>query len=170
MTTPLSKVLVLFLLAMAVTACRAGSPDPVKGANPASPVVADARLPTVTVYKSPTCLCCSKWVAHLEAAGFPVEIRERIDVQPIKEEIGVPPAMGSCHTAEVDGYFVEGHVPAEDIKRLLAERPEAEGLALPGMPSGSPGMEHPSGRVSPYTVHLVARDGSVSDYSKRGEP
>jgi hypothetical protein len=101
-------------------------------------------------------------------AGFPVEVRDADNLEPVKSRLGVPYGKGSCHTAEVDGYFVEGHVPAEDIKRLLAERPDVRGLTLPGMPIGSPGMESPDGRVQAYTVEAVARDGSTSDYAHHG--
>lgn len=135
------------------------------GASAAVPAV----LPTVTVHKSPTCGCCTSWVEHLRKAGFPVQVVENEDVNPIKIEVGVPPGRGSCHTALVAGYFVEGHVPVDDILRLLKERPEARGLALPGMPAGSPGMELPSGYVQPYTVQLVARDGSTSAFSHHGQ-
>ena len=88
---------------------------------------------------------------------------------PIKQRVGVPYAKGSCHTAEVGGYFIEGHVPATDVQRLLAERPDARGLAVPGMPAGSPGMELPDGTVHPYTVELVHRDGSTTGYARHGE-
>ncbi|WP_339830237.1 DUF411 domain-containing protein, partial [uncultured Arenimonas sp.] len=82
---------------------------------------------------------------------------------------GIPPAKGSCHTAEVDGYFVEGHVPADDVKRLLRERPEARGLTVPGMPAGSPGMEMPDGRVQPYTVELITPDGKAEPFARHGD-
>jgi len=86
----------------------------------------------------------------------------------VKQRVGIPYGKGACHTAEVDGYFVEGHVPIDDVKRLLRERPDAKGLTVPGMPMGSPGMEVPSGQVQPYAVLLVARDGSTSVYSRHG--
>ena len=105
----------------------------------------------------------------MEKAGFKVEINDTEDMNPIKERVGVPYGKGSCHTAEVGGYFIEGHVPAEDIKRLLAERPVAKGLTVPGMPAGSPGMELPDGRTQPYTVELVANDGTTSAYAKHGD-
>ena len=90
------------------------------------------------------------------------------DLGAIKERVGIPYGMGSCHTAEVDGYFVEGHVPAEDIKRLLHERPDAKGLVVPGMPAGSPGMEVPSGQVDRYEVILVGKDGKTSVFATHG--
>lgn len=125
----------------------------------------------MVVHKSPTCGCCGLWVEHMQQAGFSVEVIETDDLAPIKERLGVPYGKGSCHTAEVDGYVIEGHVPAEDIRRLLAERPKARGLVLPGMPLGSPGMEVPDGRVQPYTVELVAEDGSSSAFRREnGHP
>lgn len=117
--------------------------------------------PSVVVYKSATCGCCRLWAEHLRKAGFAVDARNVDNLDPIKQRVGVPVGRGSCHTAEVAGYFVEGHVPADDIKRLLAERPNAKGLAVPGMPVGSPGMEAPSGEVKPYDVLLVSQDGST---------
>lgn len=125
-----------------------------------------ASLPLVVVHKSPTCGCCTLWVDHLRAAGFPVDVRESDDLEPLKRSLGVPFGKGSCHTAEVAGYYVEGHVPAADIQRLLADRPDARGLVLPGMPLGSPGMETADGTVQRYTVELVGRDGTVSPYAR----
>ena len=98
-------------------------------------------LPIVQVYKSPTCGCCSKWVSHLEANGFTVEATDVNDINLIKSSFGIPPALASCHTAVVGDYLVEGHVPAEDIVQLLKQKPVIKGIAVPGMPIGSPGME-----------------------------
>ena len=123
-------------------------------------------LPVALVHKSATCGCCGLWVDHLKEAGFQVEVRNSEDVMPVKQRLGVPYGKGSCHTAEIAGYFIEGHVPAEDIKRLLAEKPDAKGLVLPGMPMGSPGMEGPEGTARPYTVELVGRDGTTSSFSQ----
>lgn len=117
-------------------------------------------IPLVTVYKSPTCSCCQLWVEHLQASGFRVQVEERDNVMPIKQELGVPAGMGSCHTAQIDGYVIEGHVPAADIQRLLQDRPKALGLAVPGMPVGSPGMEH-GDRRDPYQVLLFTSDDSA---------
>ncbi len=130
---------------------------------------APAALPPLTVYKSPTCGCCVKWVEHMRKAGFTVEVNDVDNVHPIKMRVGVPAGKGSCHTAEVAGYFLEGHVPATDVKRLLTEKPKAKGLAVPGMPAGSPGMEMPNGRVQAYDVELVASDGSTSRFSRHGD-
>ena len=104
---------------------------------------APSSASTVTVYKSPTCGCCVKWVDHLEANGFQVETIDVSNVKAVKESKGVPRELASCHTALVDGYVVEGHVPVADIHRLLEERPKIDGIAVAGMPIGSPGMEGP---------------------------
>lgn len=127
-----------------------------------------AGLPLVEVFKTPACGCCDGWIAHLQHAGFPVRVRELDDLEPVRRQLGVPYAKGSCHTARVDGYVVEGHVPVADIQRLLAERPDARGLVLPGMPAGSPGMETPDGFVQRYTVELVAPDGGTSAWATHG--
>lgn len=103
----------------------------------------DAGAATVVVYKSPTCTCCAKWVDHLESSGFDVEVHDDVDMNSVKAQNGVRPEYASCHTALVDGYVIEGHVPAATIVRLLAERPQVLGLTAPGMPAGSPGMEMP---------------------------
>jgi hypothetical protein len=105
---------------------------------------AAAELPEVHVYKTPTCGCCAKWIDHLRAEGFSVRATDVSDVTPIKTENGLPGQLASCHTAFVGGYLVEGHVPAADVKRLLEERPDVAGLAVPDMPIGSPGMEGPN--------------------------
>jgi hypothetical protein len=118
----------------------------------------------VDVYKSPYCGCCGKWVDHLKAAGFEVHTHEVNDVPGARQRLGMPERLGSCHTAKVAGYVVEGHVPAADIQRLIKEKPKALGLAVPSMPPGSPGMEtaHPV----PYETLLVRQDGSTSVYAK----
>jgi len=111
----------------------------------------------VTVYKTPTCGCCTLWEDHLRAHGFQVDSRQMNDLSPIKEQYGIPHVLGSCHTGVVEGYAVEGHVPADVIRRLLAERPAVQGIAVPGMPMGSPGMEGPFSQ--PYEVYTF-RDGA----------
>lgn len=143
-------------------AARAGEAG---NANTATP----AALPVVLVHKTPTCGCCGAWVEHMRAAGFQVQVEERADLEPVRQRLGVPDGKVSCHTAQVGGYFVEGHVPADDVKRLLAERPRARGLAVPGMPLGSPGMETPDGRVQPYTVERVEPDGTTTTYARHGQ-
>lgn len=120
----------------------------------------------VEVWKSPDCGCCKDWVAHLHANGFAVKTHD-IGNTDARQRLGMPLALGSCHTGAVGGYAFEGHVPAREIKRLLAERPkDVVGLAVPGMPVGSPGMDGPEygGRRDPYDVLLVKRDGSSSVY------
>ena len=109
-------------------------------------------LPKMVVTRDPNCGCCGNWVEHVKAAGFPVEVVEVADVGPLKTKLGVPDALASCHTAEIGGYVLEGHVPAQAIKRLLAERPKVTGLAVAGMPVGSPGMEVPGQAPDAYDV------------------
>lgn len=126
---------------------------------------AASGMPVVDVYKSPTCGCCSKWVDHLKANGFTVRSHDTHDVATHKARLGVPAGYDSCHTAQVNGYLVEGHVPAKEIKRLLKEKPRARGLVVPAMPMGSPGMEE-GGRKEAYEVFLVNRDGSTRTYAQ----
>jgi hypothetical protein len=114
-------------------------------------------LPDVLVHRDPGCGCCGGWAAHLRSAGFPVRVVEARDLGVIKERLRVPAELVSCHTAEVRGYVVEGHVPAGAIQRLLAEKPSAIGLAVPGMPTGSPGME--GGTPETYEVVLFGDQG-----------
>lgn len=113
-----------------------------------------AAPPGIVVHKDPNCGCCSEWAAHLRAAGFAVELRDSSEVNRIKARLGVPFDLASCHTAQVAGYIVEGHVPASEIVRLLSERPVAAGLAVRGMPVGSPGMEVPGQPPDEYDVVL----------------
>ncbi len=124
-----------------------------------------ATAATVEVYKSPTCKCCAKWVDHMRANGFTVNTND-VGNKEARERAGISTALGSCHTALVDGYAIEGHVPAQDIKRLLKERPRATGLAVPGMPHGSPGME--GARSEPYNVLLIDKQGSTTVFSRHG--
>ncbi|MEA1942928.1 MAG: DUF411 domain-containing protein [Pseudomonadota bacterium] len=119
--------------------------------------VAD-ETPVMMVYKSPTCGCCNAWIEHVEAAGFRVAVQNMPDVTAVKTRFGVPQALWSCHTALVGDYVVEGHVPAEDIARMLAETPQITGIAVPGMPAGSPGMEVP-GYSQPYDVYAFSPAG-----------
>ncbi len=115
-----------------------------------------AREPLITVHKDPTCGCCSGWVRHLQNAGFVTKVLDTKDIDAVKKQLGVPDDLAACHTAEVAGYIVEGHVPAAALKRFLAERPKARGLAVPGMPMGSPGME--GGKPEKYDVVLFGPD------------
>ena len=128
-------------------------------------VLPTTQAADIVVYKSPTCGCCTKWVDHLEGAGFDVEVQDHNDLSPIKAEHGVPMRLQSCHTAKVGDYMVEGHVPADVIQRMLDEKPDIKGLAVPGMPMGSPGMEGP--RKDNYSVIAVGHDGSMKVYARR---
>lgn len=118
----------------------------------------------VEVFKSPYCGCCEKWVEHMRKAGFEVVTRDVNDVPAARKATGMPERFGSCHTAKVAGYVVEGHVPATDVQRLLKEQPKALGLAAPGMPQGSPGME--TNQPQPYDTLLVQADGSHKVFAK----
>lgn len=117
----------------------------------------------ITVYKSPTCGCCNAWIKHLERHGFEV-LAKNVEVDPIKNQLKVPERLRACHTAIVEGYVIEGHVPAGDIKRLLQARPDVAGLAVPGMPMGSPGMEGPY--KQPYKVMSFGDDGAVEFFAQ----
>ncbi len=139
-----------------------------KGTEPTG-LKADANdAPVMTVYKSPTCGCCGAWVEHMRDAGFTIKVVEEANVAPRKQALGVPSHLGTCHTAIVDGYVIEGHVPAEDIRRLLAERPAARGLAVPGMPIGSPGMEM-GDRHDPYQVLVFDETGVATVFSTHAD-
>ncbi len=128
--------------------------------------LASASDRTMTVWKDPLCGCCAEWVTHLEKNGFVVKVVDKGN-QAIRSQLGVPPKFGSCHTALIQGYVIEGHVPGADIHRLIKEQPRALGLAVPKMPIGSPGMDGPEyqGRRDPYEVLLIQKDGSSSVFS-----
>ncbi len=132
------------------------------------PAFAETGLPKVVVSKDPSCGCCSGWVDHIRAAGFPVEVRDTPAINQVKVRLGVPQDLASCHTAEVGGYVVEGHVPADAIKRLLAERPQVKGVAVPGMPVGSPGMEVEGVENDTYDVVLFGPTGQKPFARYRG--
>jgi hypothetical protein len=121
----------------------------------------------ITVHKDPTCGCCSGWVEHLQKAGFGTKVLDTRDLDAVKRRLGVPDDLAACHTAEVAGYIIEGHVPAAALKRFLAEKPNAAGLAVPGMPIGSPGME--GGKPEKYDVVLFGQDGRRTYMSFIGE-
>jgi hypothetical protein len=124
-------------------------------------------LPSIHVVKDPGCPCCNAWIGHLRDNGFPVSFEERSieALELYKREMGVPVELASCHTGTVEGYVLEGHVPAGDIRRLLTERPDAIGLAVPSMPYGSPGMGPETEREA-YDVILIAKDGSSSTFTR----
>lgn len=123
--------------------------------------VADKEM---TVYRSPTCGCCGKWIEHVKNNHFAVKDIVSNDMDAIKEKYGIPDKLGSCHTAIVDGYVIEGHVPAADIQKLLASKPDVVGLSAPGMPMGSPGME--MGGSQDYNVMSFDKDGKVQVFSE----
>ena len=125
----------------------------------------DTHGPTLTVYKSATCGCCQKWVEHLRDNGFKVKAVNRNDLTELKAKQGVTESIAACHTALIDGYVVEGHVPADVIRRLLRERPEVKGIAVPGMPLGSPGMESPD--PQPYSILTFDDTGKTAVYEVR---
>lgn len=145
--------LATFLGLAAIVAVAAGAAAP----HTAPPVA-------VTVYKSPSCGCCTKWVDHMRKNGFTVTVHDVEDVGPMKREVGVPASLESCHTAIVDGYVIEGHVPAADVRRLLAERPKVVGLSVPGMVTGSPGME--GGKAEAYEVVAFDARAGTSTFAK----
>lgn len=124
-----------------------------------------SAAPTVTVYKSASCGCCHKWIEHLRAAGFTVTAFDTEDLTSVATSMGVPFRLGSCHTARVANYVIEGHVPADLIKKLLAEHPALAGLAVPGMVTGSPGMEGPG--AQPYDIIAWDRQGKTTVYARR---
>lgn len=131
-----------------------------------TPAISIAQMkPMVEVWKSPTCGCCNDWIKHLEANGFQVKAYDKGNTA-MRRELGMPEKFGSCHTAKVNGYVIEGHVPAKEIHRLIKEKPKALGLSVPEMPIGTPGMDGPEygGQVDPYDVLLVQRNGTATVY------
>ena len=129
---------------------------------------AAANKPSVAVFKSPTCGCCAKWNEHMTAAGYAVTSRDMTDMTAVKDEHRVPSSLRSCHTALVSGYVIEGHVPADVVAKLLAERPAGVvGIAVPGMPAGSPGMESADGFKTPYQVMAFTQDGLSRVYASK---
>ncbi len=123
-------------------------------------------LPEITVYKSPTCGCCTDWEVHLEKEGFKVISHKERNMNRIKKSLGVKSHLASCHTAVIDGYVIEGHVPANDIKRLLKERPPVAGLTAPGMPQHSPGMQPPGERPRGYSVLTFDKEGRTRVFTR----
>jgi len=147
-----NKVLLLAGLSLAATLAFAARPA--------------AQGPAMTVYKSPTCGCCAKWVDHMKAAGFQVRVQDMDDLTEIKQASGVPMRLRTCHTAVIGSYVVEGHVPADLVKKMMAEKPKMTGIAVAGMPVGSPGMESGNEKV-PYEVVLFDKTGKTTVYAKR---
>jgi hypothetical protein len=143
----------LSFLALALT--TAAAPAPATGAA--------AKNPTITVYKDPGCGCCKSWIEHLIKHGYRVDAKDTPDMTGIKRTLGIPDDLSACHTAVVNGYLIEGHVPAADIARLLKEKPKIAGLAVPGMPMGSPGMEGP--RTQHYQVLSFDKAGKTKVFA-----
>lgn len=177
MTHPVLRCTTLLVAALLVSACNSSraeteleKPATAESApTPEAATAADATpvaggAPVISVYKSPTCGCCSDWVDHVKAAGFAVEVHDVDNLSDIKADAGVPATARSCHTAIVGGYAIEGHVPAATIQRLLREKPAIAGLAVAGMPTGSPGMEVPGQPADKYDVLAFEADGSTSVY------
>ena len=137
----------------------------VKG-NAAMPDTRSATGQKMTVYRSASCGCCTSWGSHIASAGFRIEDHVTEDMDAVKKARGVSPQQASCHTAVVEGYAIEGHVPASAIQRLLTERPNIRGLAVPGMPLGSPGMEVAGVEAEPFEVLAIAHDGTTSVFAR----
>ena len=148
------RLLIAALLGL--IACHAQAADPFwqQGISP------DRHA--ITVYRSATCGCCKAWISHLQEHNFTVEDITLDSVNPVKQQLGVPPQAASCHTAVVDGLVIEGHVPAQDIKRLLADRGDTRLLTVPAMPSGTPGMDAPGAPKQPFNVYAISHDDRVS--------
>ncbi|WP_200948825.1 DUF411 domain-containing protein [Pseudoxanthomonas sp. Root630] len=169
--TPLPHLAAL-LLATTLAACTQAVPTPMDSAPAATPAPAaqrkasEVQTPKITVHRDAYCGCCHLWVEHLRKEGFDVEDHVEEAMSPVKERLGILPAHASCHTAEIGGYVIEGHVPASDIHRLLREKPALRGLVLPGMPMGSPGMEVEGVDAPSYTVLALHRDGSTAPYAE----
>jgi hypothetical protein len=153
------------LLVLGLAGCSRDA-DSVASSSPGASPATDVLV----VHEGPHCGCCGLWREYMQAAGFEVEVHKTLELGAVKAGTGVPRHLGSCHTAKIGGYFIEGHVPAAEVRRLLAERPEARGLVVSGMPAGSPGMERPDGYVQPYDVLLVNRDGSTQVFARYPKP
>ena len=155
-------------LAAALTLLSAcGNADAAPGTDAAALAAGSEQLPSMIVYKTVTCGCCEGWVEHMRQAGFAVDVRDlpgNMELMQVKMDAGVPADMTSCHTSLIDGYVIEGHVPADQVKRLLADRPSHAGIAAPGMPAGSPGMDVPNS--PPYDVIAWNQDGTRSRYAE----
>lgn len=144
-----------------IGALLAGAATPALAVSPAKP--------PLQVFKTPWCGCCSAWVERMKGAGFNrVTVTELEDLGPNRRKLGIPDRYASCHTGVIQGYALEGHVPPADVRRLLSQRPAAAGLAVPGMPLGSPGMETGDGRTQPFQTLLVLKDGTVRVFARHG--
>ncbi|MCG8466828.1 MAG: DUF411 domain-containing protein [Gemmatimonadetes bacterium] len=158
-----ARMSALAFVAILASGCATG--EAAQDRVPADDVLAalGGEAPTVKVYKTPTCGCCAVWVEHMQEAGFEVEVEDTNDIAAVKAEAGLPPQLQSCHTSFIGDYAFEGHIPAQTIARFLAEKPDVKGLAVPGMPVGSPGMEM-GDRVDPYDVLAWSEGGQTSVY------
>lgn len=145
------------MLAVTLSAALLSAAAPA-GQRPAAPVV--------EVFKSASCGCCGKWIEHMKASGFDVRATNVEDMTTVKGAYRVPEALMSCHTATVNGYAIEGHVPAWEVRRLLKERPPVSGIAVPGMPAGSPGMETPGTKAQPFNVMSFDKQGNTRVYAR----
>lgn len=150
-------------LVIVLSACGTGEAGEVAADGETAALSVSADMPSIVVYKTASCGCCNGWVEHLREAGFTVEARDVRDLMSVKRDAGVPVQMSSCHTAIIDGYVVEGHVPAEHVARMVEERPEIAGIAVPGMPIGSPGME--GANPEPYQVLTFGHDGTAGVFA-----
>lgn len=162
-----SKAFVLGLAATSlVLASCVATKDSGMTSSPEKVASAEAMLVSeITVFRSPTCGCCGQWIEHAEAAGFTVKDEVTEDMGAIKQQYGVPENLTSCHTTVVGDYVIEGHIPAEDVQRLLSEKPDVAGIAVPGMPIGSPGMES-GDYVEPYTVFAFTESGETAPFAE----
>lgn len=155
-------LILLFAIMIAVSACSS-QPGNV-ASNNKNNVDGSNEKAKATIFKSESCGCCDLYASYLDKKGFDIEVVQMEDISSIKEKYHIPAKMQSCHTMAIGDYFVEGHMPEEAISKLLAEKPDIMGIALPGMPSGSPGM--PGSKRSPFVVYAVAKDGSISEFMK----
>jgi hypothetical protein len=157
----------LFAATLLGAGCTSGNAESSNAASSA----ASGELPNVIVYKSASCNCCARWADHMKEAGFPVEAKNVANLAAKKNELGVPQKLRSCHTATVGGEVVEGHVPARVVKGYLRgeEKARAQGLAVPGMPTGSPGMEMRGRPAQPYRVLAFKKDGRAGTYSRHNQ-
>lgn len=157
--------LTLVIGSVGISACSSLTASNTSSQQAVTPADLPPEARQVVAFRSPTCGCCGNWVEHMRTQGFEVEDNVVDDVEAVKQEYNVPTDLASCHTAIVNGYVIEGHIPAADISRLLTEKPDVAGIAVPGMPIGSPGME--SGDIQqPYTVYTFAEDGSTDVFQE----
>ena len=159
------SMLPLTLVLAAGLTSIAAQPQRQQAAPAAKPSAAAAPTPEVKVYLRPTCGCCGIWVEHMQKAGFKVARQEQQDLDSVPERQRVPAQLRTCHTAVIGNYLVEGHVPIDLVQKMLKERPKIAGIAVPGMPIGSPGMEGPNPR--PYSIIAFQTDGKTSEYARR---